>query len=132
MPAASLAQRYDLTLYLWEKIYPHYDKLLEQVWGSDYERSKIFVANAFLELGQYQNGVNIFNSIHIEKINNFRAISNSLYYIVNSKFLFFEKKFDEAIESLEKTIYISKSFDLPFLEQFAGMQKKRILESKKM
>ncbi len=130
MPATSLAQRYDLTLYLWEKIFPHYDKLLEQVWGSDYERSKIFVANAFLELGQYQNGINIFNSIHIEKINNFRAISNSLYYIVNSKFLFFENKIDEAIESLEKTIYISKSFDLPFLEQFAGMQKRKILEKK--
>jgi len=130
MPATSLAQRYDLTLYLWEKIFPHYDKLLEQVWGSDYERSKIFVANAFLELGQYQNGLNILNSIHIEKINNFRAISNSFFYIVYSKFLLFDKKFDEAIESIEKTICISKSFDLPFIEQFAEMQKKKILDSK--
>ena len=129
MPATSLAQRYDLTIYFWGKIFPHYDKLLEQVWGSDYERSKIFVANAYLELGQYQNGINIFNSIHLDKINNFRAISNSLYYITLSKFLLIDKKFTLALETLDKSIFISKSYNLPFLEQFAEVQKKKIVEA---
>jgi len=129
MPATSLAQRYDLTIYFWGKIFPHYDKLLEQVWGSDYERGKIFVANAYLELGQYQNGINIFNSIHLDKINNFRAISNSLYYITLSKFLLIDKKFTLALETLDKSIFISKSYNLPFLEQFAEVQKKKIVEA---
>lgn len=119
IPATSLAQRYDLVMYFWERIFPHYEKLLEQVWGGDYERTKLFVANALLERGQYEDARIIFNSFRKEKINNSRAASHTIFHIVLSKLLFHENKADEARASLEQAIFISRSINSIFFEKFA-------------
>jgi hypothetical protein len=83
--ATSLAQRYDLIFITGEKIFPITINIRTGM-GKCFERSKIFVANAYLELGKIKMDINIYNSIHLEKTKFPVLAILYIYYLIKISF----------------------------------------------
>lgn len=120
MIAMNFARRRDITIYLWNRLYPKYKKEIELDSTSHIVFSKVLFAQAAMESGDVATAKRILESLNLDQIYRNRRIFAVYYQIVRAAL---EKEcgnYFESIKTARKAIKTAAIMKMPFLEVAAS------------